>query len=169
MIVTKKGSSKRDYDKISDIYNAAVVREQAKVDEEVTLVSTPTLSDDATPNTRPSYVIVTFLICSTGPQLRADWDTWTVLSDRNRVKRKPKKSMKLEDVEGLLNTLPSHLRRINRLKSRQPSPDDDGNDVSDSSQQPYGFNIDILWTPNRYDETIEKIDIDKSYPFLTFL
>jgi hypothetical protein len=166
MIVTKKGSSKRDFDKTNDIYNAAIVREQAKVDEEVTLISTPTMSDDTTPNTRPSYVIVTFLLNSTGPQLRADWDTWTVLSDRNRVRRKPKKSMKLEDVEGLLNTLPSHLRRINRLKSRQPSPDDD---VSDSSQQPYGFNIDILWTPNQYDETIEKIDIDKSYPFLTFL
>ena len=166
MIVMKKGSSKRDFDKTNDVFQMSTLTEQTKFDEEVKLLSTSTSSEQDTtpPITRPSYVMVTFLISAHGPQLRTDWDTWTMVSDRNRVKRKPKKSMKLENIEDLLNTLPTHLRRINRLKSRQSRSDD----VNDN-QQPYGFNIDILWTPNRYDETIEKIDIDKSYPFLTFL
>ena len=101
------------------------------------------------------------LISATGPKLRSDGDIWTIINDKNRVKKRPSKSLQLENIEYFLNNLPSHLRRINRFKRHNNGLSDD--------QQPFGYNIEILWSPNRYDDIIEKIDVEKSYPFLKFL
>jgi hypothetical protein len=168
MVTSIKGRSRRDFNKIDDLYRSSVVKEQTKYDEEVNLASSSSSSSTIPTDTDivpPSYVIVTFLLSSTGPKYLTEKDVWTIVDERHRIKRRSKKPLQLENIDQFLTTLPGHLRRINRLKRRSAS----SGDGHQNDEQPYGFTIDVLWSPNRYDERIAKIDIDTSYPLLKFL
>ena len=167
MITAIKGSSRRDFNRIDDMYRTSVIKEQTKYDEEVNLTASSSSLPTEVDKIPPSYVIVTFLLSATGPRFRSDRDVWTIVNDRHKVTRRAKRSIQLDNIDQFLSTLPSHLRRINRLK-RRSALSSSGGDYH-SKGQPYGFNIDVLWSPNRYDESIEKIDIETSYPFLKFL
>lgn len=144
-------------------------------------------------NEHLSYVMITILLAATGPPLTFKTKVWRTYNiERNKslfkiiYKNLKEKIFKIssgdnknsyvltvQDFESYLQKLPNYLHELSSIQTKEEESYErildrrDGHQRDIEEHKPTaGFNINIIWTPNKADEELSVEDIRRQWPLI---
>lgn len=157
--------------RMKELFHSISVKERVKFDDE---------NDGKQPAVSPnvtSLMVITFVLLSIGPVLKnGGWSFATnkgdnmyssesdssVMTQHEGLRRK--KILKPQHLERFLYALPPYLRQLDKLQVRyaQMIEEDNG-----GNEEP-GFDINILWTPNRVGDVLPESELKLTWPSIQY-
>jgi hypothetical protein len=159
---------------MKELFHSISVKERVKFDDEND-GKQPVVSPNVT-----SLMVITFVLLSIGPVLKnGGWSFATnkgynlyssesdssVMTQHEGQRRK--KILKPQHLERFLYALPPYLRQLDKLQLRYAQTiEEDGGSSSEGSEP--GFDINILWTPNRVGDVLPESELKLTWPSIQY-
>ena len=158
---------------MKELFHSISVKERVKFDDEYD-GKQPVVSPDVT-----SLMVITFVLLSIGPVLKnGGWSFATnrgynlyssesdssVMTQHEGLRRK--KILKPQHLERFLYALPPYLRQLDKLQLRYAQAIEEDDSGSEGSEP--GFDINILWTPNRAGDVLPESELKMTWPSIQY-
>ena len=173
-------------DSMKELFNSVSVKERLKFDEEDSnlpkFIGTPptsTKGSTTVPESSSSLLILTFALLSVGPVMRnrglnvasttpsilryrspLSFPASNMMAPHEALRRK--KLLQPQHLERFLYALPLYLRSLDKLQLRYEREEE--NSFNDGSEQKFGYDINVVWTPNTAVEELLESDLLVKWP-----